>query len=67
MLVDASCRVVCGRYRPALKRCQGVLCLGVVRRREVPVVTGDDICVKVSTSCCECSVSVQDGNTFTSV
>ena len=67
MLVEASCRVVCGRCRPALKRCQGVLCLGVVWRREVPVVTGDDICVKVSTSCCECSVSVQVGNTFTSV
>ena len=33
----------------------------------VSVVTGDDICVKVSTSCCECSVSVQDGNTFASV
>ena len=33
----------------------------------VSVVAGDDICVKVSTSCCECSVSVQDGNTFASV
>ena len=33
----------------------------------VSVVAGDDICVKVSTFCCECSVSVQDGNTFASV